>query len=116
MPGWLDPWATRVRLKEAQEEEERAAQPPTEVQGAQVQQDLPLGVVKKLEIEHELAWRTLPKHGSRSADVCPRAIGLGQWTSDGQATNMAAAKQPVLRRESDPLGPVLEANVIPICL
>ena len=27
MPGWLDPSATRVRLKEAQEEEARARSP-----------------------------------------------------------------------------------------
>src|SRR3954468_102177 len=53
MPGWLDPSATRVRLKEAQEEEARqhelAAQEEFE------RELLPLRwEVKQLKLEHEL--------------------------------------------------------------
>ena len=53
MPGWLDPWATRVRVKEAQEEEARAqeaaAQEEFERELLQLRWE-----VKKLKLEHEL--------------------------------------------------------------
>src|SRR3954462_11987088 len=53
MPGWLDPSAMRVRLKEAQEEEARqhelAAQEEFERELLQLRWE-----VKKLKLEHEL--------------------------------------------------------------
>src|SRR3954470_21074910 len=56
MPGWLDPSATRVRLKEAQEEEARAAF-AAEVKALQAEQDRLCEMFA--EIKYEFAWRKL---------------------------------------------------------
>jgi hypothetical protein len=91
MPGWLDPSATRVRLKEAQEEEERAAL-AAEVKALQVQQDRLCEMLA--EIEYELAWRKLcRKHGY---DPDQPRDELGRWTD---ASEYGAPSQSVLRCE-----------------
>jgi hypothetical protein len=68
MPGWLDPSATRVRLKEAQEEEARA-------QAAAEQE----------QFEHEL-WLFEQKYSPNQ----PRDE-LGRWTSGANSVGDAAA-------------------------
>ena len=55
-PGWLDPSATRVRWKEAQEEEARAAF-AAEVKRLQAEQDRLRQMLA--EINYDLAWRKL---------------------------------------------------------
>src|SRR4029453_7567032 len=55
-PGWLDPSATRVRWKEAQEEEARA-QFAAEVKALQDQQDRLCAMLA--DIKYELAWRQM---------------------------------------------------------
>src|SRR3954447_21619031 len=116
MPGWLDPSATRVRLKEAQEEEARqhelAAQEEFERELLQLRWE-----VKKLKLEHEL-WLLEEKY---SPDQ-PRD-DHGRWTDAGGAASTDAADN------GEPSGPVLSdaspdpvragdqfANVIPICM
>ena len=84
MPGWLDPSATRVRLKEAQEEEARAqqaaAQEQFEHELAQLRWE-----VKKLKLEHEL-WLFEQKYSPNQ----PRDE-LGRWTSGANSVGDAAA-------------------------
>src|SRR3954463_10949790 len=74
MPGWLDPSATRVRLKEAQEEaaraQEAAAQEEFERELLVLRRDM-----KKLKLDHEL-WLLEQKY---SPDQ-PRD-DHGRWTS-----------------------------------
>jgi hypothetical protein len=78
MPGWLDPSATRVRLREAQEEEARAAF-AAEVKALQAQQDRLCEMLA--EIKYELAWRRMcRKYGYNPAQ--PRDE-LGRWTDTG---------------------------------
>jgi len=75
MPGWLGPWATRVRMEEAAEEEARA-----QAEAAQEQLERELlqlrWEVKKLKLEHEL-WRFEQKY---SPDQ-PRD-DRGRWVDD----------------------------------
>jgi hypothetical protein len=86
MPGWLDPSATRVRLKEAQEEEARqhelAAQEEFERELLQLRWE-----VKKLKLEHEL-WLLEEKY---SPDQ-PRD-DHGRWTSEGTSGADPSADQ-----------------------
>jgi hypothetical protein len=56
MPGWADPSATRVRLKEAQEEEARAA---FEVQVAALRASHERARELLAEVKYELAWSKL---------------------------------------------------------
>ena len=56
MPGWLDPSATRVRLKEAQEEEARAV---FEAELAELRASHERAKELLAEIKYELAWRKL---------------------------------------------------------
>ena len=56
MPGWLDPSATRVRLKEAQEEEARAA---FAAEMAELQASHERAREMLAEVKYELAWRRL---------------------------------------------------------
>jgi len=76
MPGWLDPSATRVRWKEAQEEEARR-------QAEAVQEEFERKLlrlhceVKKLKLEHE-RWLFEEKYGFNPDQ--PRDE-LGRWTS-----------------------------------
>src|SRR3954452_19994720 len=83
MPGWLDPSATRVRLKEAQEEEARqhelAAQEEFERELLQLRWE-----VKKLKLEHEL-WLLEEKY---SPDQ--RRDDHGRWTSEVRVERIRA--------------------------
>jgi hypothetical protein len=84
MPGWLDPSATRVRLREAQEEEARAAF-AAEVKALQAQQDRLCEMLA--EIKYELAWRKfVRKYSPDQPRVLARSAGGGQWTSGGGGT------------------------------
>jgi hypothetical protein len=78
MPGWLDPSMTRVRLKEAQEEEARAAF-EAEVKAAQAEQDRLCAMFA--EIEYEFAWRKFCRKYGFDPDQ-PRDE-LGRWTDAG---------------------------------
>jgi len=75
-PGWLDPSMTRVRWKEAQEEEERAAF-AAEVKRLQAEQDRLCQMLA--EIKYDLAWRKLCRKYGYDPDQ-PRDE-LGRWTS-----------------------------------
>src|SRR4051794_12044122 len=92
MPGWLDPSATRVRLKEAQEEEARqhepAAQEEFERELLQLRWE-----VKKLKLEHEL-WLLEEKY---SPDQ-PRD-DLGRWTTTGEGA-LVTSDGPIADAES----------------
>src|ERR1043165_4830818 len=77
-PGWLDPSMTRVRLKEAQEEEARAAF-EAEVKAAQAEQDRLCAMFA--EIEYEFAWRKFCRKYGFDPDQ-PRDE-LGRWTDAG---------------------------------
>src|SRR4051812_33115636 len=83
MPGWLDPSATRVRLKEAQEEaaraQEAAAQEEFERELLVLRRD-----IKKLKLDHEL-WLLEQKY---SPDQ-PRD-DHGRWTSGANSVRDAA--------------------------
>ena len=103
-PGWLDPSATRVRLKEAQEDEARA-----------------LEAARQEELERDfLELRWLVK--SLRTDLLVRGVGhkyrpdqprdeLGRWTDAGgdanaAASDAAAPSGPVLSDETpDPIRP-----------
>jgi hypothetical protein len=77
-PGWLDPSATRVRLKEAQEQEARAAF-AAEVKALQAQQDRLCEMLA--EIEYEFAWRRFVCKYSPSQPRVPAGNpDGGQWT------------------------------------
>src|SRR6476661_2703546 len=56
MPGWLDPSATRVRLKEAQEEEARAV---FAVEEAERRASHERARQMLAEVKYALAWRKL---------------------------------------------------------
>src|ERR1041384_4807710 len=53
MPGWLDPWATRVRMQAAAEDEARAQAEAAQEEFERELLELRLEV-KKLKLEHEL--------------------------------------------------------------
>jgi len=82
MPGWLDPSATRVRLKEAQEEEARAE---FEAQVRALRESHERARQLLAEIEYELAWRRLCRKYGYNPDQ-PRDE-LGKWTSGANAGN-----------------------------
>ena len=118
MPGWLDPSATRVRLKEAQEEEARAA---LQAQVTELRASHERARELLAEIKYELAWRRLCRKYGYDPDQ-PRDE-LGRWTDAGGGSSAAASddlapRGPVLSDGSpDPIraGDKL-ANVIPICI
>jgi hypothetical protein len=112
MPGWADPSATRVRLREAQEEEARALE-------AAAQQELNrelLQVHRELaELKYELAWRQLRrKYGytpgrqvDRKWDGQPRD-GRGRFDFGKKPD---ADSEPTLARLPGP--PPLRVPVVP---
>jgi hypothetical protein len=111
MPGWLDPSATRVRLKEAQEEEARAAF-AAEVKALQAQQDRLCEMLA--ELKYELAWRRMCRKYGYNPDQSRAPAGSpqgGQWTSgDGISQSVPTGKPladgRVLSDESpDPIRP-----------
>jgi hypothetical protein len=128
-PGWLDPSATRVRLKEAQEDEARARaaaeQEEYERELLQLRWE-----VKKLKLEHEL-WCLEEKYSpsqprddrGRWTDAGAGANGDGSAASGSArladaATNVATPTPTVLNDATpDPIVPGAQlANVIRICI
>jgi len=99
MPGWLDPSMTRVRWKEAQEEEARVAI-AAEVKAAQAEQDRLCAMFA--EIKYEFAWRKF----CRKYGFDPDQPGdeLGRWTDAGGASQGAATDSSA---ESDSEGQIL---------
>ncbi len=119
MPGWLDPSATRVRLKEAQE-----AKAPRQAEAAQEEFErelLELRLeVKKLKLDHEL-WLLEEKYSPNQPRVPAGNPEGGQWTSGGgvpQGVPGNSSDGQVLSDENpDPIKPGDRlANVIPICM
>jgi hypothetical protein len=94
MPSWLDPSATRVRRKEAQEEEARARavaeQEAFEREVLALRHDF-----AKLKLEYELD-RFQRKYSPNQPRVPAGSPDGGQWTSGGggaQLTDISAAKK-----------------------
>jgi len=89
MPGWLDPWATRVRMEEAAEDEAKA-----QAEAAQEQFERELlqlrWEVKKLKLEHEL-WRFEQKYSPDQPRVPAGSPQGGQWTSGANTVGDAVA-------------------------
>jgi hypothetical protein len=114
-PGWLDPSATRVRLKEAQEEEARvraaAEQDAFERELLQLRWE-----VKKLKLEHEL-WLLEEKYNPNQSRVPAGSSQGGQWTSGASAVgNVAAGDSASNDAGPDSTGSGAHANVIRICM
>jgi len=107
MPGWIDPSATRVRLKEAQEEEARARaaaeQEAFEREVLALRHDF-----AKLKLEHEL-WLFDQKYSPSQLRVPAGNPDGGQWTSGGGVSGGMPANGSdgqVLSDESpDPIRP-----------
>ena len=89
MPGWLDPSATRVRLKEAQEEEARRQELVAQEEFERELLEL-RWLVKKLKLEHEL-WLFEQKYSPSQPRVPAGNSDGGQWTSGASAVGDAAA-------------------------
>ena len=89
MPGWLDPSATRVRLKEAQEEEARRQELVAQEEFERELLEL-RWLVKKLKLEHEL-WLFEQKYSPSQPRVPAGNSDGGQWTSGANAVGDAAA-------------------------
>ncbi len=80
MPGWLDPWATRVRMQEAAEEEARAAF-EAEVQALRASHERVREMLA--EVKYELAWRRFVRKYSPDQPRVPKGNpDGGQWTGD----------------------------------
>jgi len=91
-PGWLDPSATRVRLKEAQEEEARARvaaeQEELERELLQIRRDL-------ADLKFELALRRIFHKYSEDQPRSPKGNpDGGQWTRDAGKVGSEAAFSP----------------------
>jgi hypothetical protein len=107
MPGWLDPSATRVRLKEAQEEEARrqelAAQEEFERELLALRHDF-----AKLKLEYELR-RFQQKYSPNQSRVPAGNPDGGQWASGGGASGGAPASgsdgQVLSDENPDPIRP-----------
>jgi len=85
MPGWRDPSATRVRLKEAQEEEARAAF-DAKVKALRASHEQAREILA--EIKYEFAWRKLCRKYGYDPDQ-PRDE-VGRWTDNGQGDQTEA--------------------------
>jgi len=110
MPGWADPSATQVRLKESREEEVRAA---FDAQLAELRAGHDRATELLAEIKYELAWRRLCRKYGYNPDQ-PRDE-LGRWTDTGSAEDdeddagktddeTEAPEQPILLAASRPKG------------
>jgi hypothetical protein len=87
MPGWIDPSATRVRLKEAQEEEARARAAAEqeaferEVQALRVDHERVREALA--EVKYELAWRRFQQKYSPDQPRSPKGNpDGGRWIRD----------------------------------
>jgi hypothetical protein len=115
MPAWLDPWAKRVRVKEAAEEEARARaaaeQEEFERELLQLRWE-----VKKLKLEHEL-WCFEQKYSPNQPRVPAGSSQGGQWTGGASAVGDAATANSADSDDgADSIGSGTQANVIRICL
>ena len=115
MPGWLDPWMTRVRAKEAAEDAARARaaaeQEEFERELLQLRWE-----VKKLKLEHEL-WCFEQKYSANQPRVPAGNSDGGQWTSGARAVgDAAAANSADSDASADSTGSGAQANVIRICM
>jgi len=112
MPGWLDPWMTRVRAKEAAEDEARARAAAEQEEYERALLEL-RWLVKSLRTD--LALRRLrQKYSPAQPRVSAGSPEGGQWTSGGggtrrladAATNVATPTQTVLSDATpDPIRP-----------
>jgi hypothetical protein len=96
MPGWLDPWATRVRAKEAAEEAARAQadaeQEELERELAELRDANARVGIMLADVKFELALRALGQKYSQSQQRVPAGSPEGgQWTSGATAIGDAAA-------------------------
>ena len=115
MPGWLDPWMTRVRAKEAAEDAARARaaaeQEEFERELLQLRWE-----VKKLKLEHEL-WCFEQKYSANQPRVPAGNSDGGQWTRGASAVGNAAAGDSANNDAGpDSTGSGAQANVIRICM
>src|SRR4051794_41128117 len=89
MPGWIDPWATRVRAKQAAEDAARA-------RAAEEQEEFEREVLAlrhdfaKLKLEREL-WCFEQKYSPSQPRVPAGDPDGGQWTSGARAVGSVAA-------------------------
>jgi len=116
MPGWLDPSATRVRLKEAQEEEARAAF-AAEVKRLQAQQDRLCEMLA--EINYEFAWRKFLRKYSPSQPRVPAGNpDGGQWTSEEGGSGgwmLNSIPSPATKPTHEPSGRSLISEIPTAC-
>ncbi|MEA2875813.1 MAG: hypothetical protein QOF14_1009 [Hyphomicrobiales bacterium] len=105
MPGWLDPSATRVRLKEAQEEEVRAraaaAQEEFEREVAALRESHQRVRIMLADVKFELALRALGRKYSENQPRVPagsREGGrwIGAFTMPSQQTVETAPSRPTV--------------------
>ena len=101
MPGWLDPWATRVRAKEAAEDAARA-------RAAEEQEEFEREVLAlrhdfaKLKLEYELR-RIQQKYSPNQPRVPAGSPDGGQWASGGgESAPRANPAEP----SHDPMSPL----------
>jgi Bacterial CdiA-CT RNAse A domain len=95
-PGWLDPWMTRVRAKEAAEEEARAReaveQEERERELAELRDANARVRIMLADVKFELALRALGQKYSQSQPRVPAGSPEGgQWTSGANSVGNAAA-------------------------
>ncbi len=88
MPGWLDPWATRVRAREAAEDaaraREAAEQDAFERELAELRDANARVRILLADVKFELALRALGRKYSPDQPRAPAGNPEGgQWTSDG---------------------------------
>jgi hypothetical protein len=99
MPGWLDPSATRVRLKEAQEEEARAC---AAAEQEELNRDLQAlradherARIMLADVKFELALRALGRKYSEDQPSSPKGNpDGGRWTRDTGKVGSEAAFSP----------------------
>jgi hypothetical protein len=115
MPGWLDPWMTRVRAKETAEDAARA-------QAAAEQEEFEREVLAlrhdfaELKLEYEL-WCFEQKYSANQPRVPVGSPEGGQWTSGARAVgDAAAANSADSDASADSTGSGAQANVIRICM
>jgi len=107
MPGWLDPWATRVRTKEAARDEARARaaaeQEEFEREVAELRDANARVRIMLADVKFELALRALGRKYSQDQPRVPAGSpDGGQWTSgggDAQSTDISAARKADIVRQ-----------------
>ena len=122
MPGWLDPWATRVRAKEAAEDAARARaaaeQEEFERELAELRDANARVRIMLADVKFELALRALgSKYSQNQPRVPAGSPDGGQWTRGARAVGDAgAANSADSDASADSTGSGAQANVIRICM